>query len=241
MKTNLPIKFFILLSLFVSLAMTGWAEASEAMEPPILSVSGSGRGEAEPDQASVALGVTTRARTAQAAQNENASRAASVQAALKALGIQDKCIQTQGYSFHPTYRQNERHQNELDGYAVDNTVLVTVNDINLVGKAIDAALRNGANQVNSLSFTVKDTKALRREALAAAIADAREKADIIAAGLGHRIVGIRSVSESSGRVMRQSANMMMMAKAEMADAAMPIEPGTVELEANVHIDFILSR
>ena len=124
------------------------------------------------------------------------------------------------------------------GYTVDNTVLVCVRDIKLTGKVVDAALSHGANEISSLSFTASDARALRKEALKNAIADARDKADIIAQGLGKRIVGIQTVSENTSypETRRYVGNMILAAK----DAATPIQPGSLTLTANVHIDFLLS-
>ena len=117
-------------------------------------------------------------------------------------------------------------------------MLVCVRDIKLTGKVVDAALSHGANEISSLSFTASDARALRKVALKNAIADARDKADIIAQGLGKRIVGIQTVSENTGypETRRYVGNMMLAAK----DAATPIQPGSLTLTANVHIDFLLS-
>ena len=107
------------------------------------------------------------------------------------------------------------------------------------GKVIDAALNNGANEINSLDFSTSDTKAVRKVALLNAVQDARDKADIIAKGLGKRIVGIQSVSESTGYIeTRRFGGNMLIAAAK--DAATPIAPGSLSLTANVHVDFILS-
>ena len=104
---------------------------------------------------------------------------------------------------------------------------------------IDAALSNGANEINSLDFSASDTKAVRKVALLNAIQDARDKADIITKGLGKRIVGIQNVSESTGYIeTRRFGGNMLMAAAK--DAATPIAPGSLSLTANVHVDFILS-
>ena len=127
----------------------------------------------------------------------------------------------------------------MTGYTVNNSVIVVVRDIKLTGKVIDAALSNGANEINSLDFSASDTKAVRKVALLNAIQDARDKADIIAKGLGKRIVGIQNVSESTGYIeTRRFGGNMLMAVAK--DAATPITPGSLSLTANVHIDFILS-
>ena len=183
--------------------------------------------------------MTTQGKDAAKAQNDNAWVSNQIQAAVRGLGIEEKDIQTRNYSFYPNYSTDKDHRNEVTGYTVNNSVIVVVRDIKLTGKVIDAALSNGANEINSLDFSASDTKAVRKVALLNAIQDARDKADIIAKGLGKRIVGIQNVSESTGYIeTRRFGGNMLMAVAK--DAATPIAPGSLSLTANVHIDFILS-
>lgn len=237
MKRYAPLFFVFALALSL-LVLPQETQAAEQPARPTLSVEGTGEANAAPDQATVAIGITTHAADAAKAQNDNAWTAAQIQKAIAALGIDAKDIQTQNYSFRPTYRTEENRRGEINGYTVDNTVIVCVRDIKLTGKVVDAALSHGANEISSLSFTASDARALRKEALKNAIADARDKADIIAQGLGKRIVGIQTVSENTGypETRRYVGNMMLAAK----DAATPIQPGSLTLTANVHIDFLLS-
>ncbi|MGN0958349.1 MAG: SIMPL domain-containing protein [Selenomonas bovis] len=230
--------FFVFALAFSLLLLPQETQAAEQPARPTLSVEGTGEANTAPDQATVAIGITTHAADAAKAQNDNAWTAAQIQKAIAALGIDAKDIQTQNYSFRPTYRTEENRRGEINGYTVDNTVLVCVRDIKLTGKVVDAALSHGANEISSLSFTASDARALRKVALKNAIADARDKADIIAQGLGKRIVGIQTVSENTGypETRRYIGNMMLAAK----DAATPIQPGSLTLTANVHIDFLLS-
>lgn len=230
--------FFVFALALSLLVLPQETQAAEQPARPTLSVEGTGEANAAPDQATVAIGITTHAADAAKAQNDNAWTAAQIQNAIAALGIDAKDIQTQNYSFRPTYRTEENRRGEINGYTVDNTVLVCVRDIKLTGKVVDAALSHGANEISSLSFMASDARALRKVALKNAIADARDKADIIAQGLGKRIVGIQTVSENTGypETRRYVGNMMLAAK----DAATPIQPGSLTLTANVHIDFLLS-
>lgn len=234
-------KIFAMAALLIA-AMALPAFAADAPQRPILSVDGTGQAEAAPDTATVVLGITTHARDAATAQNDNAHTAGLIQQSVQAAGIPARDIQTTNYSFRPTYRTEDNRRNEIDGYTVDNSIVVTVRDIRKTGKVIDAALKSGANTVNSLSFGASDTKAVRQAALQKACADARAKAEIIARSLGCRIVGIQNVSENTGDLSprRYNGPMLMMAKAGSA-ADTPIEAGTLTLHANVHIDFILAN
>ena len=234
-------KIFLVLTVAIMMICgTSFSEAADK-EPPLLSVSGTGSVETTPDEATVSIGVSTSARDAAQAQNENAARAAAVQNAIKNLGIDGKSIRTRNYSFRPTYSHNEKRENIITGYAVDNTVEVKINNIGMVGKVIDAALSAGANRVNSLSFAAKNTEYLKREALLKAVNDAKFKADVIAKGLGRRIVSVWRVSENVGTITSRNYGMnMMTAKMTAFDAAeTPIETPELTLDATVHIDFAI--
>ena len=213
--------------------------AATVQEPfSILTVSGTGSATCAPDQAVISIGVSTHAEDASKAQEQNSTRVASIIEGLQSIGIAQTDIQTNSYSFHPTYSRQENRENEISGYQVDNTLTVTVKDIKLTGNVIDTALSHGANQIHSLNFQVRDQKKLRKGALLAAIHDAREKAEIIAAGLGHRIIGIHHVSENTGSFRGREFNTLMLAKS--ADST-PIEAGTLSLDADVQIEFLLDN
>lgn len=204
----------------------------------VLSVSGTGASTAVPDRAIISIGVVSYEKDAFKAQQDNAVKSKQVQDALMNLGISAKDIQTENYSFNPTtVRDESNNQQRITGYNVNNTVVVVVEDTSIVGKVIDSALANGANKINSLRFSVKNTDNLRKAALQNAIKDARAKAEIIAGGLGSRIVGIKNVSESvSGVSSRDFSNVMLM---KSVGEATPVSAGSLELEANVNIEFVI--
>ncbi|MCH3958601.1 MAG: SIMPL domain-containing protein [Selenomonas sp.] len=224
----------------IMMLAVGTAAAAENVPArPLLSVDGQGTGTATPDIATVTIGVVSHASDAGKAQNDNAWKSDQINKAVKGLGIDSKDIQTNNYSFQPTYQMNTNHKNEINGYTVNNSIIVVVRNIKLTGKVIDAALQAGANEINSLDFSASNTRTVRKEALSNAVQDARDKADIIAQNLGKRIVGIQNVSESTGYMeSRRFNNAMLMSAKGAADTA--IEPGSLSLSARVHVDFILS-
>lgn len=206
-----------------------------------LSVHGTSSVQGAPDTATIALGVVSHAATAKEAQAQNVAASSAIRRALDRLGIAAKDIQTQDYNFHPDYNFKEGNRNEITGYTVSNTLFVRTEKMELVGQIIDAVLGSGANNINSLDFSLKDATALRREALTKAAGDARDKAEVIAAALGKKIVGIKMVNESTGRVQARSNKMVMMAASrdEAAGASTPIESGTLVLDANVFVEFLI--
>ena len=222
--------------LVTALSSTAFAEE----HVPTISVSGEGRVEAPPDSATISIGVTSFDRDATKVQVDNARIATNVINAISALGIDKKNIRTGNYSFQQRFRYDEGKQ-IFDGYEVNNTVTIAVNDLNKVGKVIDAALASGANRVDSLNFGIRDRESFQSEALKLAVRDARRKAEIVAAELGKRIVGIINVSINSAPIMSARTENLMLASAKDANFSTPIEAGILSCSASVHIDFEISR
>jgi len=194
-----------------------------------ITVSGTGQIQAQPDEAFVSAGVQTRAQTAQDAQTTNNRQMQAVIDAVKALGIPAKDIQTSGVSLSPVYGTNET----LQGYEARNTINVTVEQINQAGQVLDTAVKAGANQTGGISFGLKNDTALRNKALAAAVADARSKADALAGAASLKISGIQAISESSVNVPIPVARAPLGAAA--SPQAVPVEPGQLTVTAQVTV------
>ena len=212
---------------------------AEEIRPPIISVSGEGLVEATPDRATISVGVVTRAKNPSEVQSENAKAASSVINSIVALGIERKNISTGNYNFNAAYRHMDNGKRVLECYEASNSVTIIVDDLNLVGKIIDSALSHGANRVDSLNFGLRDKNLYQDEALRLAVLDARRKAELVARTLGKNIVGVRNVSINSNHVSAPRNYKMTAAMAE--DAAIgietPIESGTLQCVANVHVEF----
>ncbi|MBQ4405364.1 MAG: SIMPL domain-containing protein [Selenomonadaceae bacterium] len=230
------------LTLLIAMMICTTTFAAE-IPPPIIIVSGEGTVEAQPDRATISVGVLTRAKNPSEVQAANAKAATSVINSIVALGIERKKISTGNYNFNPVYRHTDNGKRILDGYEATNSVTIIVDDLNLVGKVIDAALNHGANQVNSLNFGLRNKTAYQDEALRLAVLDAKRKAEIAVAALGKSIVGVRNVSINSSSVSAPRNYKMSRAMAEDSAAAFetPIESGTLTCSANVHVEFEISR
>ena len=226
-------KLWVLLSvLAMCLAMNAVALAAE---PAVIAVDGSGTYSLAPDQATVEFSVESNDKTVQLAQAANAQKASQLSAALSRQGIYNKDIQS-SYSLHPVY--DRKDYNRITGYTAENRFHVAVNDINKLGEVMDAAMANGAAQVSNVSYGLKDEKAAKNEALRLAVQDARSKADVIASALGVRIVGIRLVTEQGCNMGRYELAAAQMMKAGSNDSVpTPVAPGTIDFNANVHVEY----
>jgi Uncharacterized conserved protein len=143
-----------------------------------MKVEGKGEIKVRPDIALVNMSVVTENRELSKAQSENAIRMSAVQKSLHENGIPSEDIQTQSYNIIPQYDFIEGKQ-VFRGYRVEHSLEVTVREVGRVGKVIDDAVQNGANQVNSITFSLSNPTAYYQLALKAAIDDALIKARTI--------------------------------------------------------------
>lgn len=227
-----------------------WSAAAPAQEfeppaertPPTLTVTGQGRVSAAPDRAVVRLGAVAQADEAQAAQQQVNQVVQRALDAIRGVGVPDERIRTVGLSLFPVYSQPEprpqRGQPEeprIVGYRASNTVEVTLDDLDLVGQVIDAGVGAGANQLEGLSFELRDDIEQRQQALQRAVEEARAKAQTLAEALGVQLAGVYRASEGGiGVYQPQMRGAMMYARAEMAT---PVEPGQVEVQASVTVTY----
>lgn len=210
---------------------------------PVVTATGSATVSRAPDQAVIMLGVATVGATSTDAQEKLNSTLDKVVKAVKALNLPDLKVQTQWLSLQPVYeqvdyREQQRQPREprIVGYNASNTIRVSVGDVNKAGSIIDAAIAAGANQVQGLSFELKDDRAARDEALRNAARDARTKAEAMADALGLRVVRIVEVQSGFNPPPRPMFRGRGMAMA-VADAATPsvVEPGEVSITEQVTV------
>ncbi len=215
------------------------AKAATSVENPrSISVSGSGSASAAPDMATIQLGVQSRSASASTAAQDNTAKMNNVIAAIKGLGIEDKDIQTVDYRIYleNKYDANGRPTGERE-YVVSNQVRVIVRDLDLVGSLLEQAVTADVNTVGGITFGIEDPSALEREAREKAIANAKDRAQQLAAGLGITVGAPLQVSEyTSGSPVARPTMAMEKAAYDMA-AAPAIEGGELEITVNVSVSF----
>jgi len=215
------------------LAQTAPAPAMEAtMRAPVFNLSAYGESRVAPDQATISLGVMTEAPSAAAAMAANATRMTQVVAALKKAGIAAKDIQTSGLNLNPQYVYEPNAPPRLSGYQASNQVTVTVRDLAGLGRAVDATVGAGANQVNGISFGLANPAAAEDAARLAAVKALQAKADLYAKATGHRIVRLAQLSEGGGYSAPPPMPMVAMARMEKADST-PVSPGELVVRIDI--------
>ena len=222
----------ILLVAAAAVAGVARPEGARAVEGPpqtgdSITVSGSGSVSVVPTTAVFSFGVDSRAATARAALAANSREMRLVIAAVKAAGGQR--VTTQSVSLSQAFGPN----GEPTGFAASNIISTTI-DLDRVGGVIDAAVEAGANQVNGPALGVADREKLYRQALKAAVANARESADVLATAAGRSLGKVTAIVEGGG-----SYPVPMYARSAVSDAGAPIEAGTQDTTATITVTFAL--
>lgn len=149
-----------------------------------ISVNGSGQVTLAPDVAYVYIGVHSQAPMVTDALNQSNEKAQAIAASLKELNIDMKDIQTSGFNITPQQQLSPQGEPTGTAYNVDNTVYVTVRDLQILGKLLDVVVRSGANSISGISFDVQDKTQALSEARKLAVESARSQADEMAQAAG---------------------------------------------------------
>jgi uncharacterized protein YggE len=190
--------------------------------------------QAQPDTAILTLSVVTQSKLALDAQQENARKSEAVVRTLKAAAGSGAEVKTSGYTLQPMRVYRENQPPTITGYEARNSVTVILSDLTKVGTVIDAAAQSGANDVSGISFTLRQDRAARDEALRQATREAMGKAQVMAQALGGRVVRIVEVQEE-GTVRPLPMYEARMDAMKASSASTPIEVGTLDVTSRVQL------
>lgn len=220
-------------TLAVGIMMGGptMAQADTHASPQTITVSAAGQVEAAPDVAQVRVGVETVAETARAALRDNSEQLDKVIGALKAKGFGARDLQTSGFYVQPQYGDNKSRDRAapIVGYRVGNQLNVTVRDVTSVGAVIDEMVALGANQIQSVTFSVSKADTLIDDARIDAINAARARAELYAKAAGVTLGKVLRITEGGNQHRPE------IGRAYARSAAAPIEPGMQTIEASVTV------
>ncbi len=217
----------------------------------VVTTSGTATVKVDPDKVTVTIGVDTDGATAEEAARKNAELMEKVIAALKALGITDDQISTNWYSVYPTYEYRSPPcieiypqppdcvpKNVITGYRASNSLSVTLDADEDVGRVIDAAVAAGANNVSGAYFFVSDERQqeIRDSLIEKAIDNARSRADKAADAVNMNVSGVKSINLNDVFFPVFYKDFA----AEASGGSTPILPGQQQISMTVQVTFFMS-
>jgi uncharacterized protein YggE len=199
-----------------------------------ITITGTGKITYTPDIAQVSVGASSEGKTAAEAWQKNHEVVRKMFEALRKLGLDSKDMKTAGLGVTPRYLYVKDQPPKLLGYTASYTLTLTVRNLDKLGTILDEAVECGANRDVGISFGCSNPEKLLDQARAAAIAEARKKAEIYVKGAGAALGQVQSISEGSSTPW-QHFRYEHLAKATAAP--LPIAAGEQEMSVTVTVTY----
>lgn len=253
---NRTTKLFAALSLFALMLVGGlaagiaqWAIASPVAQAQAnttdrtITVVGEGTVRIQPDVARANFGVEVISPSVREALDENQATMDAVLTTLQELGIEERDIQTTGFSiFAERYGPEGPLPPDQVNYRVSNNVTVVIRNLENVGNVIDATVEAGANNIYGIEFRLDDPSTRESEARASAIEDAEAKATELAELTGVSVGPVVSVSEVIASGGYFSSNFAQASQLGLGGGgATPISPGELELTMQLQVTYAITE
>jgi hypothetical protein len=245
MRKNITKKIIISKLILVAILLVGvfiipwrfvnWGKI-EILPASTITVSGEARLEEKSQIATFTAGVTAINDNKETAVSEVNQTISEVIDAVKAFGIVDEDIQTSSLSVHQiqeSFIEDEARRVELGQWRANNTIEVTLRDVDKASALASLLSESGATSVHGPNFSLDDTQESEVILLEEAIDNAREKAERIAESSGRNLGKIVTVSEGA----QQASGIFK--GLEMTGGGTPIEPGTETVYKTVTVTFEL--
>jgi uncharacterized protein YggE len=202
---------------------------------PYIRVHGEATVSAQPDRMQMDVGVISQGATSQAAAEANAKQSSAVVEQLRKL-VPAANIKTVNFSVNPNYQYpKDGSPPSISGYTANNTVRLELDDLKALRQVIDAATRSGANNVNRVSFGLRDERAARAEALGKAADQARAGAQALAQQMKVKLGRLLSVEEEQPVIVAPGRQVELSVNNKPGAESPTVEPGTIEIHASVRL------
>lgn len=227
--------------------LPGNLSAAEGTEN-FIQVRGTGEVKVDPDLVNLSIEVWSKEKDAKRAQESNAKEYARIDRVLKdKFKIDAKDIQSTQINLNPDYRYENNGKRILQGYLANHTVQVTFHEIAKLGNLLDGLTGEDSASVGTniqgVVFGTDKKEQFERDALALAVKNSRERADIIAKAAGRSIKELRHISDSSStweggpRPTPMMGRMETMSASLVDTASTQVSPGQIRISTQVLAEY----
>jgi len=221
----------------------------------VITVQGSGSVQVLPDAFALTFEIEVSGDDRGLVLQEASDLLSDVNASLPALdGLSWAQLTTSGLEVVPRYSEpdctgyrSQRSECVISGYRLNIVGQFQGSPAEVAGNAASLASESGATNVLLHRFFVRDTAAAEQQAMASAVASARQQADAIAASLGMRVTGVHAVVAGDGGdlfpdlAILETAQFegppLGMARNSRIEFDVALEP--VEITQNLRIQFVM--
>lgn len=230
-------------SAFLLLLLSSAAFADGLPTGPYIQVSGHGEQHVVPDMLNVSLAIEKTSMDAAAARADVETRAGKVLALLRKLGVADKDIRAPAVTVEPQYEWRSGPGGDgkqvLVGQHVVRGISLTLRDISRYSALADGLFAAGVTRLDGVIPDTSQRALLQQQALAAAVADAHDRAAALARGAGVTLGPVFSIAEQGEE---RGPRPMMMAAVSQAGASQPeYLSGEIDIGAEVQVYYLIGK
>lgn len=227
--------FFLLL---IPFTLSACQPAPQADAPRTIAVTGEGEMSVAPEIATVRLSIEARDKELQRAQARAGEVVNAVLELTRSLNISDEQVQSTQLHVQPEYDWRDGQQ-EFRGYLVQREVRVELEDLAKLGPLVERAMNAGVNSIAPPELDVRDPRALHRNVLQLAAADARANAAALAETLETKLGKVHRLSAVDAGSPQPKMEMQMMRAADQGGGEETYSAGRITVRASVQAEFEL--
>ena len=223
--------------LMLALMFSVLSNAQELKPIPMINVSGEGKINVVPDQASISISIESKGSKAAEVKKDNDIKTAAVLKIIQKLNIAKEDFQTQRVALNPNYDYEKKKYN----YIATQTINVLLKDISKYDELMEGLIDAGTNRIDNVEFKSSKLKQLQSDARKLAIQDAKAKAMDFVSVLGQKVGKAMQISDNSQgyNPPRPMYAMDKMAMGNQAEARQTLAVGEMEIIVNVSVGFLL--
>jgi len=174
-----------------------------------------------------------------AAVSEVNSKIEKIISSVKAFGVEDKDVKTQNMSIYQSeeqyYDNDGAYKSRKGQWRVDNSIEIILRNIDRASEFATMLSGTDATNVFGPSFSIDDSSSADSKLIEMAIADAREKALVMAHASGRSLGKVLAVTEGGA-----SSPVYRLGFAEgLGGGGVPVEPGSSTISKSVTVVFEL--
>lgn len=226
------------------------SSGSHSLPPPptkTISVSGSGSVTVPPEYVSVSVGVTTQAKTANKALQDNNELATNATFAVGQLGVDDQDIATSSVSLQPVTTYNDDGSSDITGFRASNTLSVNIRppqkgDLDtLVGEVLTALVEEGINTINSVDFRADNITESANIARTLAVENAFDTASVFAAAACYEIASVNKMTVNDYNTPQPVARDSYAAIGASPTISTPISSGDITVSSSINLIYNIRK
>lgn len=234
------------------LTLSAHALAQNAIEPPLITVSGQAEVRVPPDEVVFTLAVESVDKDMLIAKKKTDDSVREVLSIAKRNDVKPEDVQTSYISVRPKYNtddldyeQRRNVKREFVGYEVSKTTAVKLRDISRFDQFLSDVLKAGVTRVSNMEFRDSQIRKHKDQARVMAIRAAWEKANLLAREIHQSIGAAYSITEGGGpnysrRDVTQNTTTTISGDLSESESDSAIAPGSISVTAQVTVRFRLN-